>query len=126
MVLRIGYKASAEQFAPRELVEYAVRAEEVGLDSVVTSDHFLPWRHEGGHAPSSLMWLAAVGERTSRVQIGTSVLTPTFRYNPAVLAQTFATLALGLRAGGGVGHGRDPRHEDADSFELGGRGHQGR
>jgi coenzyme F420-dependent glucose-6-phosphate dehydrogenase len=94
VVLRIGYKASAEQFAPRELVEYAVRAEEVGLDSVVTSDHFLPWRHEGGHAPSSLAWLAAVGERTSRVLIGTSVLTPTFRYNPAVLAQTFATLGL--------------------------------
>jgi coenzyme F420-dependent glucose-6-phosphate dehydrogenase len=94
VALRIGYKASAEQFAPRELVEYAVRAEEVGLDSVVTSDHFLPWRHEGGHAPSSLAWFAAVGERTSRVQIGTSVLTPTFRYNPAVLAQTFATLGL--------------------------------
>ena len=94
MALRIGYKASAEQFAPRELVEYAVRAEEVGLDSVVTSDHFLPWRHEGGHAPSSLMWLAAVGERTERVQIGTSVLTPTFRYNPAVLAQIFATLGM--------------------------------
>jgi coenzyme F420-dependent glucose-6-phosphate dehydrogenase len=94
VTLRIGYKASAEQFAPRELVEYAVRAEEVGLDSVVTSDHFLPWRHEGGHAPSSLMWLAAVGERTDRVQIGTSVLTPTFRYNPAVIAQIFATLGV--------------------------------
>ena len=51
MTLRIGYKASAEQFGPRELVEYAVRAEEVGLDSAVVSDHFLPWRHEGGHAP---------------------------------------------------------------------------
>ena len=94
MALRIGYKASAEQFGPRELVEYAVRAEEVGLDSAVVSDHFLPWRHEGGHAPFALSWLAAVGERTSRIQLGTSVLTPTFRYNPAVLAQTFATLGL--------------------------------
>ena len=94
MALRIGYKASAEQFAPRELVEYAVRAEEVGLDSALVSDHFLPWRHEGGHAPFALSWLAAVGERTSRIHLGTSVLTPTFRYNPAVLAQTFATLGL--------------------------------
>lgn len=94
MGLRIGYKASAEQFGPRELVECAVRAEEVGLDSAVVSDHFLPWRHEGGHAPFSLSWLAAVGERTSRIQLGTSVLTPTFRYNPAVLAQTFATLGM--------------------------------
>jgi coenzyme F420-dependent glucose-6-phosphate dehydrogenase len=94
VALRVGYKASAEQFGPRELVEYAVRAEEVGLDSVVVSDHFLPWRHDGGHAPSALAWLGAVGERTSRVQIGTSVLTPTFRYNPAVMAQFFATLGV--------------------------------
>ena len=94
MALRIGYKASAEQFAPRPLVEYAVLAEQAGLDSVWVSDHFLPWRHNGGHAPSALTWMAAVGERTSRVQIGTSVTTPTFRYNPAVMAQTFATMAL--------------------------------
>ncbi|CCH29774.1 glucose-6-phosphate dehydrogenase (coenzyme-F420) [Actinosynnema sp. NPDC047251] len=94
MGLKIGYKASAEQFGPRDLVEYAVRAEEVGLDSVTVSDHFLPWRHEGGHAPFALTWMAAVGERTSRVLIGTSVLTPTFRYNPAVIAQAFATMAL--------------------------------
>ena len=91
MSIKIGYKASAEQFGPRDLVEYAVRAEEVGLDSVVVSDHFLPWRNNGGHAPFALAWLAAVGERTSRVQLGTSVLTPTFRYNPAVIAQAFAT-----------------------------------
>ncbi|MGD9986225.1 glucose-6-phosphate dehydrogenase (coenzyme-F420) [Pseudonocardia sp.] len=94
MDLRFGYKASAEQFGPRDLVEYAVRAEQVGLDSVWVSDHFLPWRHKGGHAPSALTWMAAVGERTHRVLIGTSVTTPTFRYNPAVMAQTFATMAL--------------------------------
>ena len=91
--LRIGYKASAEQFGPRDLVEYTGRAEEVGLDSVWVSDHFSPWRHTGGHAPFSFAFMAAVGERTSRVQIGTSVLTATFRYNPAVVAQAFATLA---------------------------------
>jgi len=92
--VKVGYKASAEQFGPRDLVEFAVRAEERGLDSAVVSDHFLPWRHEGGHAPFALAWLAAVGERTSRIQLGTSVLTPTFRYNPAVIAQAFATLAV--------------------------------
>ncbi|HNP57114.1 MAG TPA: glucose-6-phosphate dehydrogenase (coenzyme-F420) [Gordonia sp. (in: high G+C Gram-positive bacteria)] len=90
--LKLGFKASAEQFDPRELVEIAVAAEEHGLDSVAVSDHFQPWRHNGGHAPFSLAWMAAVGERTSRVQIGTSVLTPTFRYNPAVIAQAFATM----------------------------------
>ena len=93
MSLRIGYKASAEQFGPRELAVYAVRAEEVGLDSVTTSDHFLPWRETGGHAPQSIPWLGWVAARTERVLLGTSVLTPTFRYNPAVVAQAFATLA---------------------------------
>jgi coenzyme F420-dependent glucose-6-phosphate dehydrogenase len=92
MTLTLGYKASAEQFAPRELVEIAVAAEANGFESVFTSDHFQPWRHEGGHAPFSLTWMAAVGERTSSIKIGTSVMTPTFRYNPAVLAQAFASL----------------------------------
>ncbi|OBJ69126.1 glucose-6-phosphate dehydrogenase (coenzyme-F420) [Mycobacterium sp. 1274756.6] len=91
--LRLGYKASAEQFGPRELVELGVAAEEHGMDSATVSDHFQPWRHEGGHAPFSLAWLAAVGERTKHLTVGTSVLTPTFRYNPAVIAQAFATLA---------------------------------
>jgi coenzyme F420-dependent glucose-6-phosphate dehydrogenase len=93
MTLRIGYKASAEQFNPRELVEFAVQAELLGLDSVMISDHFQPWRHIGGHAPFSMSWLGAVGERTERVLLGTSVMTPTFRYNPAVVAQAFGTLA---------------------------------
>ncbi|MCW2522301.1 MAG: hypothetical protein JWO63_636 [Frankiales bacterium] len=93
MALKLGYKASAEQFGPRDLVEYAVQAEAVGLDSVSISDHFQPWQHDGGHAPFSMSWLAAVGERTERVQLGTSVLTPTFRYNPAIVAQAFGTLA---------------------------------
>ncbi len=92
METKFGYKASAEQFGPRQLLDYAVQAEQVGLDSVSISDHFQPWQHDGGHAPFSLSWLAAVGERTSRVQLGTSVMTPTFRYNPAVVAQAFATL----------------------------------
>ena len=65
-MLKLGYKASAEQFAPRELLEFAVHAEAVGFDSVVVSDHFQPWRHTGGHAPYSFAWLGALGERTTR------------------------------------------------------------
>jgi coenzyme F420-dependent glucose-6-phosphate dehydrogenase len=92
--MQIGYKASAEQFGPRELVELGVLAEQVGLDSVMISDHLQPWRHIGGHGPSALACLTAIGERTQRIVLGTSVLTPSFRYHPAVLAQQFATLAL--------------------------------
>lgn len=91
--LKLGYKASAEQFGPRELVELGVAAESHGMDSATVSDHFQPWRHEGGHAPFSLAWMTAVGERTKKLQLGTSVLTPTFRYNPAVIAQAFATMS---------------------------------
>ncbi len=93
-MLKLGYKASAEQFDPRTLLEYSVIAEEVGFDSVMISDHFQPWRHKGGHSPYSLAWLAALGERTSRVLMGTSVATPTFRYNPAVVAQAVGTLGV--------------------------------
>jgi len=94
MTLKLGFKASAEQFDPRELVEIAVAAEKHGMETVTVSDHFQPWRHEGGHAPFSLTWMAAVGERTERITIGTSVMTPTFRYNPAVIAQAFATMGV--------------------------------
>jgi coenzyme F420-dependent glucose-6-phosphate dehydrogenase len=91
-MVRFGYKASAEQFAPAELLRYSVVAEEQGFDSVFVSDHLQPWRHDGGHAPAALPWLGALGASTERVAIGTSVLTPTFRYHPAVVAQAFATL----------------------------------
>jgi coenzyme F420-dependent glucose-6-phosphate dehydrogenase len=94
MRLRFGYKASAEQFAPGELLEFAVLAESLGFDSVFISDHFQPWRHTGGHAPFSMAWLGALGARTSKIIMGTSVLTPTFRYHPSVVAQAFATLGL--------------------------------
>ena len=93
-MLKLGYKASAEQFGPRELVDYAVLAEELGYDTVVVSDHFQPWRHDGGHAPFSFAWLAAVGERTSRIGLGTSVVAPSYRYHPGIVAQAMATLGV--------------------------------
>lgn len=91
-MLKLGYKASAEQFGPNELLGYAVLAEQTGLDSVWISDHFQPFRHHGGHAPFSLGWLGALGASTQRIIMGTSVLTPTFRYHPSIVAHAFATL----------------------------------
>jgi coenzyme F420-dependent glucose-6-phosphate dehydrogenase len=102
-----GYKASAEQFGPRELLDFSVYSEEVGLDTVAVSDHFQPWRHHGGHAPAALTWLGALSQRVQGARLGTSVLTPTMRYHPSVVAQAFATLAC-LAPGGvflGVGTG---------------------
>ena len=92
--LRFGSKASAEQFAPTELLNYAVLAERAGFDSVFVSDHLQPWNHEGGHAPAAMPWLGALGARTERIIMGTSVLTPSFRYHPGVVAQAFGTLGV--------------------------------
>ncbi len=91
-MLKIGYKASAEQFTPSALLEFTCLAENSGFDSVFISDHFQPWRHTGGHAPYSFAWMGAAGARTSRVLLGTSVVTPTFRYHPSVVAQAVGTL----------------------------------
>jgi coenzyme F420-dependent glucose-6-phosphate dehydrogenase len=94
VVLTLGWKASAEQFDPKTLLDYAVLAEQLGYDSVAVSDHFHPWRDTGGHAPFAFAWLGAATARTSRVRLGTSVVTPSFRYHPAIVAQAMATIAL--------------------------------
>lgn len=91
-MLKLGYKASAEQFAPSKLLDFSCKAEAAGFESVFVSDHFQPWKHIDGHAPFSLAWLGALGARTSRIVMGTSVLTPTFRYHPSIVAQAFGTL----------------------------------
>lgn len=91
-MLKLGYKASAEQFDPKRLLAFSCAAERAGFDSVFVSDHFQPWKHTDGHAPSALAWLGALGASTSRIVMGTSVLTPTFRYHPSVVAQVFGTL----------------------------------
>jgi hypothetical protein len=88
-MIKLGYKASAEQFGPSDLLKFSCIAEEAGFDSVLISDHFQP-RHTDGHAPFSPAWLGALGTPTSRTTLGTSVLTPTFRYHPSIVAQAFA------------------------------------
>ena len=123
MSVRFGYKASAEQFGPAELLSYAEQAERAGFEIVAVSDHFQPWRHHGGHSPAALPWLGAAAERTSRATLGTSVLTPTLRYEPAVIAQAFAT--LGCLAPGrvflGVGTGEAMNETPVTGGEFPGR-----
>src|SRR4051794_29155179 len=88
-----GYKASAEQFGPQDLLDLSLEAERRGFDTIAVSDHFQPWRHHGGHGPAALPWLGALAATSESATLGTSVLTPTLRYQPAVVAQAFATLA---------------------------------
>jgi G6PDH family F420-dependent oxidoreductase len=91
---RFGYTLMTEQSGPRQLVQYAAAAEEVGFDFEVCSDHFSPWLTEQGHAPYAWTLLGAVAQATSRVGLMTYVTCPTLRYHPAVVAQKAATLQI--------------------------------
>ena len=48
---RFGYTLMTEQSGPRDLLSYAVAAEEAGFDFEVCSDHYSPWLTSQGHAP---------------------------------------------------------------------------
>jgi G6PDH family F420-dependent oxidoreductase len=93
-VVRFGYTLMTEQAGPKELVRYAARAEEVGFDFEVSSDHYFPWLSAQGHAPYAWSVLGAVAHVTERVELMTYVTCPTFRYHPAVVAQKAATLGV--------------------------------
>lgn len=121
--LTLGYKASNEQFGPTELLELVKHAEARGFEVSGVSDHLQPWRHNGGHAPGVLPWLGAAVASTSSIVLGTSVLTPTMRYHPAIIAQAFAT--LGCLAPGrvflGVGTGEAMNETPITGGEFPGR-----
>lgn len=74
------------------LLDFAVEADKAGFDSIWTSDHFHPWAHNNASAGFAWVWMAAAAERTKTVELGTAVTCPILRYNPAIVAQAFATL----------------------------------
>src|SRR3954463_15774939 len=94
MAMRLGYTLMTEQSSPTNLVSHAVRADELGFDFAVSSDHYFPWLDEMGHAPNAWVTLGAAAQATSRIPLMTYVTCPTFRYHPAVVAQQAATLQI--------------------------------
>lgn len=92
-MLQLGWKAGTEQYAPGELLEYAVAAEKAGFDSLDASDHFHPWS-ERGQACFVWSWLGAAAAKTARLILGTGLTCPILRYHPAVIAQAAATMAV--------------------------------
>ncbi|MEO6502790.1 MAG: TIGR03557 family F420-dependent LLM class oxidoreductase [Jatrophihabitantaceae bacterium] len=91
---RFGYTLMTEQSGPKDLVRYAVAAEQAGFDFEVSSDHYFPWLDAMGHSPYAWSVLGAVAHATERADLMTYVTCPTMRYHPAVVAQKAATLAL--------------------------------
>ncbi|MEA2671485.1 MAG: hypothetical protein QOG45_1705 [Chloroflexota bacterium] len=104
---RFGYSMICEQSTPQQLVDNCRRAETIGFDFAMISDHFHPWLESQGQSPFTWTVLGALAERTERIELITGVTCPTMRYHPAVVAQAAATVQLmsGGRFTLGIGAG---------------------
>jgi G6PDH family F420-dependent oxidoreductase len=89
----MGFMLGHEQFTIPKLLEFGIAAEEAGFGLLATSDHFQPWQANEGHAGEAWVTFGALGQRTHRAWMGPTVTCPTFRYNPAVVAEAFASLS---------------------------------
>jgi len=78
---------------PQGLIAYAVRAEELGFDSVWVWDHIFLGVDPPFPVLDSLTLLAAVAARTSQIKLGTGVLVLPLR-NAVVLAKELSSLDL--------------------------------
>jgi probable F420-dependent oxidoreductase len=78
---------------PQALITYAVRAEELGFDSVWVWDHIFLGVDPPFPVLDSLTLLSAVAARTTRIKLGTGVLVLPLR-NPVVLAKELSSLDL--------------------------------
>ena len=87
VLIPIGQAQWGQRADPRELPDFAVRAEELGFSSVWVNDFLLTPRIE------ALTMLAAVAPLTSRVTLGTAALLPVLR-RPVQAAQTLASIDL--------------------------------
>ncbi|MFD5213278.1 TIGR03885 family FMN-dependent LLM class oxidoreductase [Microbacterium sp. NPDC058345] len=87
---QIGFHASHEQHAPSLLLRDVIRAEQIGFDEAMCSDHLAPWLTAQGESGFAWSWLGAALARTG-LPIGL-VTAPGQRYHPVILAQALATL----------------------------------
>ena len=103
----VGYWASQEQYSLHDLLSFIREAESSGFTATMTSDHFHPWWNDGGFGNFTWVWLTAAAERTKNMKFVTGVTSPVYRYNPAIIAQAFASLDVLYpgRIGLGIGTG---------------------
>jgi TAT-translocated FGD2 family F420-dependent dehydrogenase len=90
----VGFMLAHEQFPSPELVRLGAQAERVGFDLLATSDHFQPWQTNQRHAGEAWVTLGALTRKTRKAWMGPTVTCPILRYQPPVVAQTFASLSL--------------------------------
>jgi coenzyme F420-dependent glucose-6-phosphate dehydrogenase len=103
----VGYWASQEQYSMHDLIKFVTEAERGGFNTCLTSDHFHPWWHDNGYGNFTWIWLAVAAERTKSMEFVTGVTAAVYRYNPAIIAQAFASLDVLYpgRIGLGIGTG---------------------
>lgn len=89
---KIFYFLGHEQFQPEVLVQHALLAEKSGFDGVFVSEHFNPWVADAGASGFAFSTLGAIAVLTKKIELMTGVVTPLFRYHPAVVAQAAATI----------------------------------
>ncbi len=89
--LKVGFHPLADLASPQRVLEESVLATNSGFKGIFIPDHFHPWNVAEG-TPFAWTLIAAVAERTHDVPVGTAVTCPILRYNPAIVAQAFATL----------------------------------
>ena len=120
----IGYWASQEQYSMQQLINFVQAAERGGFETTLTSDHFHPWSHTGGHGNFTWVWISAVAERTKKMKLMTGVTAGVYRYNPGIIAQAFASLdvlypgRIGLGVGSGEAMNEMPLGFDWPSAEI--------
>jgi TAT-translocated FGD2 family F420-dependent dehydrogenase len=90
----LGFMLAHEQFPAPELLRIGRSAQDAGFHLLATSDHLQPWQANEGHCGEAWVTLGALGAHVSRSWMGTTVTCPILRYHPAVVAETFASLAL--------------------------------
>jgi F420-dependent hydroxymycolic acid dehydrogenase len=90
----VGFQLAYEQFPVNELVELGVELELAGFDLITHSDHLQPWQANEAHSGQAWLTMSAIGARTRQIWMGTTVTCPSFRYNPSVVAEAFASLNI--------------------------------
>ena len=76
---------------PLQVLRESEHAAASGFEGLFIPDHFHPWTVARG-TPFAWTLIASVAERTHNVVVGSAVTCPYLRYNPAIVAQAFATL----------------------------------
>jgi coenzyme F420-dependent glucose-6-phosphate dehydrogenase len=92
--MELGYKLSSEEHAPGDLIDYAARAEAIGMSFALISDHFHPWIDRQGQSPFVWTTLGGIAVATKSLRLGTGVTCPTMRIHPAIVAHAAATVAM--------------------------------